>query len=64
MKNKTYSTRGSQLIPHVGTNRARSDLASQFGMGWGACQLGMAVCADCPHTPTIYTRRFHTENAN
>ena len=33
-------------------------------MGWGACQLGMAVCADCAHNPSIYTRHFHVHNSN
>ena len=41
------------MIPHLSTELARSDLASQFGMGWGACQLGMAECA-CPTCVQVF----------
>ena len=42
---KTYSTRDSRVIPHLSTNLACGRLASQFGMGCGACASNMAVCA-------------------
>lgn len=41
-RKKTFSTWDSRVIPHLTTSHARSDLASQFEMGWGACHLGMA----------------------
>ena len=54
-KIKTFSTGGSRVITHHSTNPARSDLASQFGMGWGACQLGMAECDSHNRPPAIST---------
>ena len=55
-KKKTFSTRDSQVIPHLTTNLARRNLASQFGMGWGACSLGMAECDSALPAHPIYTR--------
>ena len=57
---KTFSTRDSRVIPHLSTNLARSDLASQFGMGWGACQLGMAE-RDSQQKTTVL-KHFRTTN--
>ena len=35
-KNWINNTRDSHLVPHGSTKRASSDLASKFGMGFGA----------------------------
>ena len=35
-KKKEINTRDSHLVPHGSTKRASSDLASKFGMGFGA----------------------------
>ena len=45
MKEKTYDTKDSRVIPHLSTNFARRHLTSQFGMGCGARACSMAVCA-------------------
>ena len=52
---KTFGTGDSRVIPNLSTGPARSTLASQFGMGYGACLLGMAECASHPRRTPIYT---------
>ena len=54
-KKKTFGTGDSRVIPNLSTGPARSTLASQFGMGYGACLLGMAECALPARTVPIYT---------
>ena len=54
-KKKTFGTGDSRVIPNLSTGPARSTLASQFGMGYGACLLGMAECASPLAIPPIYT---------